>query len=101
MFKANIKFRDGSILNDVFLYKEQTLWTSIILHKEEAIKLLGMGNIIYFGNDGVQGGFIPVHVESYEFVDLTEEELNEQASQKLLEELTNNLKNKMYREGGY
>lgn len=89
MFKANIKFRDGSVLNDVSLYKEQTLWTSIVINKEEAIDLLGKWSTIYFGNDGIQGGFIPQHVEWYELIDISEEELGEYRNQKLLKEINN------------
>lgn len=87
MFRANINFRDGSVLSGVFLYREQTLWTSIIIHKEEAERLLGGWNTIYFGNDCIQGGFIPVHIESYELIDLTEEELGEYTNSKLLKEV--------------
>jgi len=84
MFKANIKFHDGSVLNGVYLYKEQTLWTSMIIHKDEAEKLLSQWNTIYFSNDGIQGGFIPQHVETYELCDISEEELNSYVNQKVL-----------------
>jgi hypothetical protein len=93
MFKANLKFRDGSVLNDVSLYREQTLWTSIILNKEEAEGLLRQesakytGDTLYFGGRYIQGGFIPVHVESYELKDLSEEELNSSHNQKFLAEI--------------
>lgn len=87
MFTANITFRDGSMLKDVHLYKESRLWTSIIIDKEEANKLLNQWSTIHFGNGGIQGHFIPQHIESYELVDLSEEELSEYRNQKLLKEI--------------
>ena len=86
MFKANLIFHDKSVLNDVFLYKEPTLWTSIITDKIEADKLLYGCNTIYFGNDGIQGWFIPKHVRSYDLIDLSEEEMSEIRNIKLIKE---------------
>lgn len=93
MFKANIKFYDGCVLNDLFLYKEQTLWTSIITDKNEAELLLKSHSTIYFGNDAIRGCFIPVHTESYELIDLTKDELNHTRNVKLLRELNKNKRN--------
>ncbi|MCL1700754.1 hypothetical protein [Lysinibacillus sp. Bpr_S20] len=90
MFKANIKFCDGSTLSEVFLYKEQTLWTSIITDKREAEKLLGMWSTIYFGNDCIQGCFIPSHIQSYDLIELSKEEMNEIRNIKLMKELNKN-----------
>lgn len=94
MFKANIKFHDGSVLNDVFLYREQSLWTSIITDKTEAKDLFGKWNTIYFGNDVIQGGFIPAYTESFELIELNELELLEYHIQKLLHALEEKKKTK-------
>ena len=77
MLLFTIQFYNGSILKDIYLYKEFTMWTSIILDESEAKQLLHSYSDLYFGNSSVQGRFIPQQIQNFSYKKLSEDELSE------------------------
>ena len=77
MLQFTIQFYDGSVLENIFLYKESTMWTSIILDESEAKQLLHSYSDLYFGNRAIQGRFIPQQIQNFSYKKLSEDELSE------------------------
>lgn len=68
MIKADIVMMDGSVLNEVMLFKDRNLGDSQILTKEEADEYLDFESdkIVYFSGKYVQGGIISKQIMEYE-----------------------------------
>lgn len=77
MLLITIQFYDGSVLRDIYLYKESTMWTSIILDESEAKQLLHSYSDLYFGNGAIRGRFIPQQIQNFSYRKLSEDELSE------------------------
>lgn len=76
MLQFTIQFYDGSVLKDIYLYKESTMWTSIVIDESEARKLLHSYSDIHFGNGAIQGRFIPQQIQNFSYKKLSEDELS-------------------------
>lgn len=69
MIKADITMKDGTVLNQVMLFKGKNLGDTQINTKEEAesyLKISSEYRAVYFGGKYVQGVLIPEQVVAYE-----------------------------------
>jgi len=86
MLLFTIQFNDGSVLRDIYLYKEFRMGTSIILDESEVKQSLHSYSNLYFGNETMQGRFIPQKIQNFSYRKLSEDELDE-GDKLLLEEI--------------